>query len=298
MGDNNTSTADSSSDCTPVSRKKKMEDLRRNIDKVCGPAFSFENYKQKVESAVSKGEDPGNMASFYLYNPKQSGYFPQTVSETAKNHSAKDLKHYFHCYFPWGTYPDEVSGRARRLFDQMMGLGKLLLQWIDDNMAEDIKSRMPCPLTEIVSSDQTLLRILHYPSYASIKAERGENGVAPEAAGAVRAAPHEDINLITVLPAGSSKGLQVYSNTMKKWFEVPCLRGSMVINIGDMLQELTKGEYIATTHRVVKPEGECENNDRMAVPCFIHADPDAWISKRYPRAEDFLMERLRELGVI
>merc|ERR1719223_1261609 len=49
-------------------------------------------------------------------------------------------------------------------------------------------------LSRWVSSEQTLFRILHYPSYMD-----GE-----EAPGAVRAAAHEDINCITVLPAGSS----------------------------------------------------------------------------------------------
>ena len=49
---------------------------------------------------------------------------------------------------------------------------------------------------------RTLLRVLHYPAYKD-----GE-----EEPGAVRAAAHEDINLITVLPAGSSRGLQVLLN--------------------------------------------------------------------------------------
>ena len=75
--------------------------------------------------------------------------------------------------------------------------------------------------------------------------------------------------------------------------------GSIIINIGDMLQEMTGGEYIATTHRVVKPdEGEADAaEDRMATPCFIHAAPDCYMSERYPTADSFLHERLRELGV-
>ena len=170
----------------------------------------------------------------------------------------------------------------------MTDLGSTLLDWIDDHMDPEVKAKLPCKhLKDTMSKEQTLLRILHYPAY-----KKGE-----EEPGAVRAAAHEDINLITVLPAGSSKGLQVKCPSTQKWHEVPCLRGSIIINIGDMLQEMTEREYIATTHRVVKPEDEIDGMDRMATPCFIHAKPDCFLSEKYPTAQGFLDERLRELGV-
>ncbi len=101
-------------------------------------------------------------------------------------------------------------------------------------MDPEVKKTLPCKsLVECMSKEQTLLRVLHYPG--------AEDLTQQQEAGAIRAAPHEDINLITVLPAGSSKGLQVFSNQLGKWFEVPCIRGSIVINIGDMLQEMTAG---------------------------------------------------------
>lgn len=212
-------------------------------------------------------------------------------AETAKGHSIRDIKHYYHCYFPGGRYPDEVSDRARRLFAQMISLGQVLLQWIDDHMCDAVRAKLPAgspPLVDILDPAQTLLRILHYPAY-----KNGE-----EEPGAIRAAAHEDINLITVLPAGSSRGLQVFSQTTQQWYEVPCLRGSIIINIGDMLQEMTGGEYVATTHRVVKPDGEVTTLDRMATPCFLHAFPGTYLSEKYPTARLFLEERLRELGVL
>ena len=36
----------------------------------------------------------------------------------------------------------------------------------------------------------------------------------------------------------------------------------MIVNIGDMLQEMTNGEYKATTHRVIVPEGEDASGSR------------------------------------
>ena len=99
-------------------------------------------------------------------------------------------------------------------------------------------------LSDCVSDARTMLRILHYPGYTD----------ADEAPGAVRAAAHEDINLITVLPAGSARGLQVKSQQSGEWYEVPLVEGSIVINVGDMMQEMSDHAYISTTHRVVKIE--------------------------------------------
>ena len=82
------------------------------------------------------------------------------------------------------------------------------------------------------------------------------------------------------------------------WYEVPARDGSIIINIGDMLEEMTNGEYIATTHRVVKPDDEIESVDRMAIPCFIHPHADVFLSDRYPEADIFLTERLMELGAL
>ncbi|RUS69151.1 hypothetical protein EGW08_023079, partial [Elysia chlorotica] len=122
---------------------------------------------------------------------------------------------------------------------------------------------LPQNLIDTISEPDTLLRILHYP------AMQGN-----EEPGAVRAAAHEDINLITLLPIASSPGLQVLSPVTNEWYDVPCDSESIIVNIGDMLQEMTKGEYIATKHRVVKPENEEANLDRISAPCFIHPKPE------------------------
>ncbi|CAD7926223.1 unnamed protein product [Amoebophrya sp. A120] len=243
------------------------------------------NQKQAEMFSLEKnGKSKSKSPLPYMRNLKtQDGYFPVKHAESAKGQTVRDIKHYYQCYFPWGRYPKEVSLRAQKLFRQMIQLGRILLQWIDEHMDPEVRARLPGKLTDCLSEEQTMLRVLHYPAYKS-------KDFAP---GAVRAAAHEDINLITVLPAGSARGLQVQSNQSGEWYEVPCVPGSIVINIGDMLQEMTNREYIATTHRVLK----MEEGERMSTPCFIHATKDTYLSERYKTAGDFLMERLRELGV-
>ena len=48
---------------------------------------------------------------------------------------------------------------------------------------------------------------------------------------------------------------------------------------------MTQGEYVATTHRVVVPEGEDGSQDRMSCPCFIHPLPGTYLSDAWPRSE-------------
>lgn len=225
----------------------------------------------------------------YMFSSEnQDGYFPRKVAETAKGSKVKDMKHFYHLYFPQGRYPDEVSDQAQELWKQMTDLGVSLLKMIEEHMDPEVRKMLKMPLSESIGLDRTLLRVLHYPAY-----EFGE-----EEPGAVRAAAHEDINFITILPVGSSRGLQVWSKEHQQWYEVPQEERSLIVNIGDMLQELTNKEYISTTHRVVKPADEPQGMDRMSVPCFVHPKSDTYLSERYPEANIFLTERLREIGIM
>ena len=227
-----------------------------------------------------------HVKQYHFDKEKQDGYFPQDISEVAKGETLRDLKHYYHLYFPWGRYPNEVSGKAKMLFEQLYTLGKTLLQWIDDHMDQQVAKQLNSSLVDALSTERTLFRILHYPALQG-----------NEEPGAIRAAAHEDINLITLLPVASSPGLEVFSPREQKWHEVPCKPQSIIINIGDMLQEMTNFEYIATKHRVVKPQGEAQGIDRISTPCFMHAKADAYLSDKYPTAKLYLDERLAELGV-
>ncbi|MGB7995352.1 MAG: 2OG-Fe(II) oxygenase family protein, partial [Photobacterium halotolerans] len=130
-----------------------------------------------------------------------------------------------------------------------------------------------------------LLRVLHYPPL------KGE-----EELGAIRAGAHEDINLLTVLPAANEPGLQVKAKT-GEWLDVPCEFGNLIINIGDMLQEASGGYFPSTTHRVINPEGADKTKSRISLPLFLHPKPDVVLSERHT-ADSYLMERLKELGLI
>lgn len=215
---------------------------------------------------------------------RQDGYFSSEISETAKGFTHKDIKEYYHIY-PWGRFPAEVSDAAQRYYALANQLAAELLSWVEANTPPEVRAKFSMPLADMIqNSRRTLLRVLRYPPLS---------GNEPE--GALRAAAHEDINLLTVLPAANEPGLQV-QDTDGNWLDVPCDFGTLVINIGDMLQEVSGGYYPSTTHRVVNPSGEGRFKSRVSLPLFLHPADQVVLSERYTAAS-YLDERLRELGV-
>ncbi len=219
----------------------------------------------------------------YRYSgDSEDGWFAPDVSETAKGNSVRDLKEFFHVY-PWNRYPDEVSDAALRYRSIAVAIAQTLLRWVQDESPTEVAARFSRPLDEMVDErSRTLLRILRYPPLT---------GEEPE--GAVRAAAHEDINLLTVLPASNESGLEVL-DAAGQWHEVPCDFGSLVINSGDMLDLASEGYYPSTTHRVVNPVGDGARRSRLSIPLFLQASDDVVLADGRTAAS-FLQERLREL---
>ncbi|MCW8331696.1 isopenicillin N synthase family oxygenase [Photobacterium sp. SDRW27] len=215
----------------------------------------------------------------------QDGFFPSEVSEVAKGHTKKDIKEYFH-YYPWGQCPEALKAELQNYYDEANKLAAELLSWVEKHSPADVSKLYSQPLSSMIDgSSQTLLRVLHYPPL------KGD-----EELGAIRAGAHEDINLLTVLPAANEPGLQVKTKE-DEWLDVPCDFGNLIINIGDMLQEASDGYFPSTTHRVVNPEGTDKSKARISLPLFLHPKPEVVLSERHT-ANSYLMERLRELGVI
>lgn len=141
----------------------------------------------------------------------------------------------------------------------------------------------------------SILRGIHYPP------------ITTEPQSAVRAAAHEDINLITLLMGASAQGLEVRTHD-GQWLAVTAPPGYITLNVGDMLQRLTNRRLVSTTHRVVNPPRERWGQSRYSVPFFLHPRPEMDLScllncidSVHPKqfadvtAHDYLQERLREI---
>jgi isopenicillin N synthase-like dioxygenase len=222
---------------------------------------------------------------FTFNKDTQDGFFPSTVSEVAKGFKKKDIKEYFH-YYPWGQCPEELKAQLQNYYEQANALAEELLSWVEELSPSDVAKGYKEALSNMIkNSEQTLLRVLHYPPL--------DGSEEPDA---IRAAAHEDINLLTILPAANEPGLQVKGKD-GNWIDVPCDFGNLIVNIGDMLQEASGGYFPSTTHRVINPEGSDQTRARISLPLFLHPRPDVVLSERYT-ADSYLTERLRELGVI
>ena len=144
----------------------------------------------------------------------------------------------------------------------------------------------------------SILRLLHYPPQMT----------APPP-GSVRAAAHEDINVITLLLGAEEAGLQV-KHRSGEWLSVNPPEGALVINCGDMLQRLTAGILPSTTHRVLNPTAERAKFPRYSYPFFLHFNSDVLIEALPECVEEggtaeppitadaYLHERLVEIGLV
>ena len=81
----------------------------------------------------------------------------------------------------------------------------------------------------------SLTKMIHYPP-------------TPDGGAGVNA--HHDTGFITLLAPGPTPGLQVLNPT-GDWIDVPCVPGTFVVNLGEMLQAMTGNYFVATAHRVI-----------------------------------------------
>lgn len=239
----------------------------------------------------------------------QRGYTPFGV-EVAKGAQARDLKEFWHVgrelpaehphadIMGANLYVEEIDGwkeRTTAMFEALDALGADLLQAIAVHLGLDQRF-----FEDPVRDGNSILRMLHYPAQSE-----------PPAPGSVRAGAHEDINVITLLLGAEEAGLEVLHRN-GEWLSVNPPPGSLVVNIGDMLQRLTNHVLPSTTHRVVNPSRERARFSRYSTPYFLHFRPGYEIKTlhgcisadnpdRYPEpitAQAYLLQRLKEIGLV
>lgn len=239
-------------------------------------------------------------AEKHRYAGALRGYTPFGV-EHAKNHAAPDLKEFWQIGHSgdgsasvenpniWPDRPDGFRDTFEALFDRLFEVGKTLLDVIADEF--DLEKGY---FDTRLDSGTSLLRLLHYPPVP--------DGVDPAS---IRAAAHEDINLITLLVAAEGSGLELLDRT-GNWLAIENAPDHLVVDTGDMMARITNGILPATTHRVVNPAGP--NVSRYSMPFFVQPRSDVVLSC-LPSCEqvnqpeppvtvgEFLGQRLKEIGL-
>ena len=136
-------------------------------------------------------------------------------------------------------YYAAVADLARRLF-----AGFALALGLPEDHFEALRKAPP-----------SQLRLIHYPF--DPHAEPDQQGIGA----------HTDYECFTIL-YGTAPGLEVL-NGAGEWIDAPPVPGAFVVNIGDMLEAMSNGEFVATSHRVRKVAEE-----RYAFPFFATCDYD------------------------
>lgn len=108
-------------------------------------------------------------------------------------------------------------------------------------------------------ADPTVLfRIFHYPA----------SGRDPSSWGV---GEHTDYGLLTLLAQDATGGLEVRVDG--RWIDVAPEPHALVCNLGDMVERLSAGRFVATPHRVVAP-----TSDRISMPLFLDPGWDVHVT--------------------
>jgi isopenicillin N synthase-like dioxygenase len=246
--------------------------------------------------------DEENKIKYYFPNLYgQRGYVVKG-QEHAKGSKKGDLKEFFHIgnpsiSDPQNIWPHEINNFSEvgsEVFLTLENIGLIILKAISMYLDIDIKY-----FDDKVKGGDSILRSIHY--YPLDPSDVSD--------GAVRAAAHGDINLITLLMGASADGLEILTK-QNKWIPIRSNDDELVINVGDMLERLTNKKLMSTIHRVVNPSADKLATSRYSIPFFMHPKSEMDLSclstcysENNPKqfkdttAGQFLEERLRDIGL-
>lgn len=229
----------------------------------------------------------------------QRGYVP---GECAKGSSSGDFKEFYHVGRTRSAEELQALGIMPNIWPENFDLQKPLCALysaleehgvlLERAIAEAIGERSDL-FTEMTRDGELLLRAIHYP--ANPPQDR------------VWASEHTDIDLLTILPCATADGLQVL-NKNGEWIDIRVPQNAFIVNGGDMLENITNGEFRSGLHRVVAKEG---NYERYSIVLFVHPRSQDRLDplpgcidrtggvRKYARANrlELLQERLVDLGL-
>ena len=204
------------------------------------------------------------MRSYIGHSVNHSGYVPIGEEQfTPGTHDLKEAYDVNYDYLPEegrrpllgpNIWPDDARFQEDVLayYNHVRGIGRQLFRafalalGLDEGFFDARTVHAP-----------SQLRLIHYPC-------------DPAATDAAGIGAHTDYECFTLL-FPTAPGLEVLARN-GAWIDVPLIEGAMVMNIGDMMEVLSNGRFVATRHRVRKVAEE-----RYSFPLFFACDYDCVI---------------------
>lgn len=232
-----------------------------------GHAFMRLTPEQKRRYAVSRPYDNGWRGLGALQASAVDGMASAPDLHEAyhmgPNHRTGDAK-FDWLYYPDNKWPAELP-ELREVATEYTGhLNRLALE-----VLEVLAVTLGVPADHFTSRSQRATwtqNVNWYPPLTAVgRLEEGQ----------MRVGPHSDFGTITFLDRQQGVGGLEAWNAEDGWFKPPFVPGTLVVNLGDMMNLWTDGRWRALRHRVLAPPASDPDEELVSLVFFFEADPDA-----------------------
>lgn len=261
-------------DISPLS-SDRLEDrmaVARQLDKACAEVGFLYVTGDQFDATLSDRlvtrakayfalADEAKMKSYIGLSENHSGYVP--AGEELLGGGTDDLKEAYDVNCDYlaadgrrpllgpNLWPDMAGFRedVRAYYSHVTGIGRQLFRCFALALGLDEDH-----FDGLLHNPPSQLRMIHYPFDEQAEDRPGMGA-------------HTDYECFTLLFA-TAPGLQIVDKR-GQWIDVPLVEGAMIMNIGDMMEIMSNGRYVATRHRVKKVREE-----RYSFPLFHACDYD------------------------
>lgn len=204
---------------------------------------------------------PAKMASYIGLSRNHSGYVP--IGEEQFGEGPSDLKEAYDVNCDYRPSEGRRPLLGPNLWPDMPGFREdvLAYYWQVTAIGTQLFRAFALALgleenhfDAVLCNPPSQLRLIHYPFDPTAEDRPGIGA-------------HTDYECFTLLFA-TGPGLQVIDK-QGRWIDVPLIEGTLIMNIGDMMEIMSGGRYVATRHRVRKVREE-----RYSFPLFHACDYD------------------------
>lgn len=196
----------------------------------------------------------------------------------------------------WPAEVDEFKDVVVRLFEECARLSHRILKTMAYGLdLKDLEYFTSCH--NISTMDQpysSCMRTLYYPPVTRESFKYGQT----------RLTEHTDFGSITLVFQDSAGGLQVRGSG-PDWIDALPIEGSVLVNIGDLMQRWTGDRLVSTAHRIVVPDDRKSFVARQSLAFFVQPDPETEVrctdgSDRYDpiKAGKYLRKRIEETAFL